>query len=145
MSELDIRPLTPDYAVSPQIAPEDLTAIAQAGYTTVINNRPDSENPPELHSDAMAAAAADAGLTYVDNPFGSMGLGLDTIERQAKAIESATGPVLAFCRSGTRSATIWAFASAGSMQTDDIMSAVANAGYALDGLRPQIDALANGD
>lgn len=142
MSDMDIRQLTPDYSVSPQISPEDMAAIATAGFRTVINNRPDSEIPPDMNAARMAAAAADAGLTYVDNPFGSMGLGLDVIERQRDAISESNGPVLAFCRTGTRSATIWAFASAGVIPTEDILKATAGAGYGLDGLQPQLDAMA---
>ena len=71
-----------------------------------------------------------------------MGLGLDTINRQAAAIDDAKGPVLAYCRTGTRSATIWAFASAGVVSTDAILGATSAAGYALDGLRQQIEAMA---
>jgi len=144
MSELDIRPLSPGYAVSPQIAPADMEAIAAAGFRTVICNRPDTEVSPDYHTARMAEAAEAAGLTYVDNPFGAMGLGLETIERQADAIGASDGPVLAYCRSGTRSATIWAFATAGEMPTDEIISALSGAGYPLDGLRPQIEAMANG-
>ena len=56
---MDIRAITPTYAVSPQIALEDLPAIKAAGYTTIINNRPDGEIPPHLHHAQMQAAVAD--------------------------------------------------------------------------------------
>jgi uncharacterized protein (TIGR01244 family) len=141
MSDLDIRVLTEDYAVSPQIAPEDMAAIRDLGYTTVICNRPDLENPPAYHTAVMAAAAEAAGLSFVENPFAA-GLDLGIIDRQRAAIDAATGPVLAYCRSGTRSATVWALAEAGRRPTDAILDATASAGYALDGLRPQIDGLA---
>ena len=141
MSDLDIRVLTGDYAVSPQIAPEDMPAIRDLGYTTVICNRPDIENPPAYHTAAMAAAAEAAGLAFVENPFAG-GLDLGIIDRQRAAIDAAEGPVLAYCRSGTRSATVWALAEAGRLSTDAILAATASAGYALDGMRPQIDGLA---
>lgn len=141
MSELDIRYLTPDYAVSPQIDPGDLAGIARAGFTTVICNRPDTENPEPLHMAALAEAAEEAGLTFIENPFGAMGIGPQTLDRQSDAIGNSDGPVLAYCRSGTRSATIWAFSMAGRMPTDDILQAAAGAGYALEPLRVQIDAL----
>ena len=65
---MDIRPLTPDYAVSPQVDPEDFAAIAAAGYTTVINNRPCEEIPPSHQADVMRDAAEAAGLTFVVLP-----------------------------------------------------------------------------
>ena len=60
---MDIRPLTPDYAVSPQIGLEDLAAIRAAGFAMVIDNRPDAEIPAELHTDGMRRAALAAGAT----------------------------------------------------------------------------------
>jgi len=141
MSELDIHPVTPDYAVSPQISPADMPAIAQAGFRTVISNRPDSEVPPDLYNARMAEAAEAAGLTFVENPFGAMGIGAETIARQSDAMAASDGPVLAYCRSGTRSATIWAFAAAGRMESERILQSVAEAGYPMEGLRPQIEAL----
>lgn len=141
MSTLEIRVLTEDYAVSPQVAPEDMAEIRARGYTTVICNRPDAENPPDLHTAAMAEAARAAGLGFVENPFAA-GLDLSIIDRQRAAIDAAEGPVLAYCRSGTRSATVWALAEAGRRPTDEILRATASAGYPMDGLRPQIDGLA---
>ncbi|MGI1663840.1 TIGR01244 family sulfur transferase [Palleronia sp. KMU-117] len=141
MSTLEIRVLTDDYAVSPQVAPEDMAEIRARGYSTVICNRPDMENPPDLHVAAMAAAAEAAGLTFVENPFAA-GLDLSIIDRQRAAIDAASGPVLAYCRSGTRSATVWALAEAGRRPTDEILRATASAGYPMEGLRPQIDGLA---
>ena len=141
MSDLDIREISETYAVSPQIAPEDMAAIRARGFTTVICNRPDMENPPDLHGAAMKAAAEAAGLRFVENPFAA-GLDLSIIDRQRSAIDAAEGPVLAYCRSGTRSATVWALAEAGRSSTDDILQATARAGYPMDGMRPQLDALA---
>ncbi|MDZ4096642.1 MAG: sulfur transferase domain-containing protein, partial [Paracoccaceae bacterium] len=62
---MDLRPLTPTYAVAPQIAPEDLPAIKAAGYSTVIDNRPDAEIPADLHGAAMQARARALGLDFV--------------------------------------------------------------------------------
>ena len=65
---LDLRRLTPAYAVAPQIAVEDLEAIRAAGYVMVIDNRPDGEIPGDLQAEAMATAAKSAGLAFVVNP-----------------------------------------------------------------------------
>ena len=75
---MDIRPLTPDYAVSPQIAPEDLAAIKAAGFVMVINNRPDGEIPPQLRTELMRRAAEALGLDFVANPVIGGALTMDT-------------------------------------------------------------------
>ncbi len=141
---MDIRPLTDAYAVSPQIAPEDFPAIAEAGYKTVICNRPDGENPPPLQIARMQAAAEAAGLTLWLNPFPSPMLDMPHVEEQRRAIETAERPILAYCASGTRSTMVWALAIAGEMTPDEIIAAAARAGYQVDGLRPTLESLAAG-
>lgn len=138
---LDIRPLTPDYAVAPQIDPGDFAAIRAAGFTLVINNRPDAEIPPTLHAGAMRQAAEAAGLRFVAVPIAGRAMSDDTIAAQAEAIAGG-GKVLAYCASGTRSTIAWALGQAGRMPTDAILSAAAGAGYQLEALRPQIEAFA---
>ena len=140
---MDIRPLSDGYAVSPQIAPEDVPAIAAAGYTTVICNRPDGENPPDLAAERLRAAVEAAGLTFVDNPFNAMTMSLDHVQAQAAAMEAAGGPVLAYCASGNRSSVVWALSQAGRHPADDLIGAAARHGYQLEGLRGQIEALAS--
>ena len=139
---MDIRPLSDGYAVSPQITPEDVPAIAAAGYTTVICNRPDPENPPDLAAEQLRAAVEAAGLTFVDNPFNAMTLAPDHVQAQAAAMEAAAGPVLAYCASGNRSSVVWALSQAGRQPADDLIGAAARHGYQLEGLRSQIEALA---
>lgn len=139
---LDIRALTPAYAVSPQISVEDLPAIKAAGYTTLINNRPDGEIPANLHTATMRAAAEALGLTFVVNPVIGGGLTMDNVTAQGAAIAAAKGPVLAYCASGNRSSVVWALSQAGKMPTNDLISIPARFGYQLDHLRPQIEALA---
>ncbi len=139
---MDIRPLSDAYAVSPQITPEDVPAIAAAGYTTVICNRPDGENPPELASERLREAVEAAGLGFVDNPFNAMTLNMDHVSAQGQAMEAAPGPVLAYCASGNRSSVVWALASAGTAPAGELIAAAARHGYQLEGLRPQLEALA---
>ena len=139
---MDIRPLSDAYAVSPQITPADVPAIAAAGYTTVICNRPDAENPPDLAADALRAAVEAAGLRFVDNPFNAMTLAPEHVAAQGAALEGAQGPVLAYCASGNRSSVVWALAQAGRQPADALIGAAARHGYQLEGLRAQIEALA---
>lgn len=139
---MDIRRITPDFAVAPQIAPEDMAELAEAGFKVVINNRPDAEITPDICCDEMRAAAEAAGLTYVSNPVANGGLTMGMVETQGKVCTETDGPVFAYCRSGTRSSIVWALSQAGQMPTDDILEALAKAGYPQPGLAGQIDALA---
>lgn len=139
---MDIRALTPDYAVSPQIEPSDLAAIKAAGYVTIIDNRPDGEIPPHLHTPVMQAAAEALGLTFVVNPVIGGQLTMDNVTAQGAAIAASQGPVFAYCASGNRSSVVWALANAGKRPVDELVNLPARFGYQLDHLRPQIEALA---
>ncbi|MCU0802530.1 MAG: TIGR01244 family sulfur transferase [Rhodobacteraceae bacterium] len=139
---MEIRPITPTYAVSPQIDPSDLPAIKAAGYTTVIDNRPDGEIPPHLHTAVMQQAAAALGLTFVANPVIGGAMTMANVTAQQAAIDTASGPVFAYCASGNRSSVVWALSQAGRMPVDDLVGLPARHGYQLDHLRPQIAALA---
>jgi uncharacterized protein (TIGR01244 family) len=141
---MDIRQITPAYAVAPQIEPGDMAALAAAGFTTVINNRPDHEVPASHQSAAMRAAAEAAGLTYVENPVENGAMTMKMVTTQGQTLAGADGPVFAWCRSGTRSTIIWALSQAGKLPVDDILTATAQAGYQLDGLRGQIEQMAQG-
>jgi uncharacterized protein (TIGR01244 family) len=139
---MDLRELEEGFFVAPQILPEEMATLVEKGFTTVICNRPDPEVPPNLQMSAMRAAAEAAGLVFLENPL-TPGMPLeDAAARQGSARAEATGPTLAYCASGTRSAALWALSRAGDMSTDDILTATARAGYALDGLTPQLEALA---
>jgi uncharacterized protein (TIGR01244 family) len=141
---MDIRQITPDYAVSPQITLADLAAIKAAGFTTVIDNRPDGEIAPDLHTEQMRVAAAALGLTFVANPVISGAMTMDNVTAQGAAIAASTGPVFAYCASGNRSSVVWALSQAGKLPVDDLVGLPAKFGYQLDHLRPQIAALAGG-
>ncbi|MGF6859929.1 uncharacterized protein (TIGR01244 family) [Rhodobacteraceae bacterium MBR-64] len=139
---MDIRHLSPDYAVSPQIEPGDVAAIKAAGFTTVICNRPNAEIPPEVQADAVRAAVEAAGLAFVLNPVIGGQLTDDNVAAQGTAIDAATGPVLAYCASGNRSSIVWALSQAGRQSADALINAGAAHGYKLEGLRPMIEARA---
>ncbi|MCJ8139484.1 TIGR01244 family sulfur transferase [Falsirhodobacter halotolerans] len=138
---MDIRPITDTYAVSPQIRPEDVTAIRDAGYTTVIDNRPDGEITQDLQTDAMRQAVEDAGLTFVANPVIGGQMTMDNVEAQRKAMTEATGPVFAYCASGTRSSVVWALANARYLPVEELIALPARHGYQLDHLRPMLERL----
>jgi sulfide:quinone oxidoreductase len=128
----DIRTVTADFSVAPQISEADIAAIAAIGFKTLINNRPDDEVPGQMTDAAAQAAAQAAGLAYVSIPFAGAPHPAH-VEETVTALESNPGPVLAFCRSGTRSVTVWALAQAvaGALPPEDIIKAAAEAGYDL--------------
>ena len=142
---MDIRHITPDYAVSPQIDPRDLPTIVAAGFKAIICNRPDAEVPPSHQCDAIETAAKAAGLSFTHNPVTHQGLDMQMVTTQADACAAVDGPVLAYCASGTRSSIVWSLSQAGKMPTDDIIAATAAAGYELGGMRDQLDRLASSD
>jgi uncharacterized protein (TIGR01244 family) len=107
----DIRSVTPEFATAPQLRPEDMAEAAARGFKRVINNRPDGEAPDQPTSAEMGAAARAAGLEYVEVPF-TMPPAPEHVAQVAEAVRTAPGPVLAFCRTGTRSITAWALGQA---------------------------------
>ena len=107
----DIRPVTDAFATAPQLQPGDMAEAAARGYRVVICNRPDGEAPDQPSAEAMRSAAESAGLRFVRAPFAGMPQPAH-VAAFAQALDEADGPVLAFCRSGTRSITAWALAQA---------------------------------
>ena len=132
---MQIHHLSPNYAVSPQISPEDVAAIVQAGFAGVICNRPDTEVPHALRADALRHAVEAAGLRFEELPLTHQTMTPDNITKQFDIVENAEGPVLAYCASGTRCSVIWALSQSGKQSADDILAQTAQAGYDLSGLR----------
>jgi uncharacterized protein (TIGR01244 family) len=116
-------------SVAPQIEPEDLPELKAMGFTTIVNNRPDGEAPGQPSDAAMRSAAEALGLGYHHIPLGRDGVGPDLIAQTRSALEGSAGPVLCYCRSGTRSTTLWALSQAGEMPADEIVGLAAGAGY----------------
>lgn len=140
----EFRIVSPDFAVAPQFAREDFAAAAEAGFRTIINNRPDGETPGQLSSAEAEAAALAAGLAYKALPF-TGAPPPNVVAETAELLETARGPVLAYCRTGTRSVTAWAFARALMDGTpDEILGGAARAGYDLERLRPILEEMARG-
>lgn len=139
---IDIRRIDDSIAVAPQIAPDDIAAIEAAGYVAVINNRPDDEQDGQPAGDAVRAAAEATGLSYTAIPVTHAGFAMLQVEAMRDALARAGGPVLAFCRSGTRSCHLWALArAAGGAHPAVLIEQAADAGYDIAPLRPLLDQL----
>lgn len=126
---MDLKRINDRITVSGQIEPEDVATLKAAGFTTIINNRPDGESPDQPEGAAIAAAAAAAGLAYHAIPLGREGVSPEMVEKTQAALEGSSGPVFAFCRSGTRSTTLWALSQAGQQDAGEIIRQAGEAGY----------------
>ena len=132
---MDIRKINDAVSVAPQIMADEMAEVARLGFRTVINNRPDGESFDQPPAAVVEAAAQAAGLVYHYQPVTSGGLTVDDVLHFRELLATAEGPVLAFCRSGTRCANLWALAQAGNCNPDEVIAAAANAGYDVRGLR----------
>lgn len=128
-SDLDLKRINDRITVAGQIQPDDVATLKSLGFSTIINNRPDGESPDQPAGSEIAAAAEAAGLAYHAIPLGREGVSPEMVDRTRSAIDSSEGPVFAFCRSGTRSTTLWALSQAGERPADEIISEAAGAGY----------------
>lgn len=144
MSGSLFRQVADGFFVAPQLGEEDFAAARAAGIRTIINNRPDGEGADQL-SDAEARALASAeGLAYAFVPVVSGQMGPDDVAAFKAAVADTPGPHLAYCRSGTRSCHMWAFATAGERPVGSTLAQAAAAGYDLAGVRPILEHLAKG-
>jgi len=108
MTTIQVQPLSPDVSVAPQLGPEAMAALAEAGYKSVINNRPDFEGGPgQPTSTAIEEAAKAAGLAYAFLPVAPGYQSPEEIARFAELLATLPRPILAFCRSGTRSGKLF--------------------------------------
>ena len=131
----DIRNVTDSFAVAPQITPEDVAEIAAAGFKTIIANRPDGEGGlDQPRMGAVRAKAEELGLTFIALPFSGAPTP-EIVDRTGQILSQAETPVLAYCRTGTRSITAWALVHGGQGTADEIISVGAEAGYDLSSLR----------
>lgn len=132
---MELKRINEHVTVSPQIEPEDVATLKAAGFTTIINNRPDGESPDQPTSDQIQQAAQAAHMVYHFIPLGRDGVSPDMVERTKAALAASDGPVFCYCRSGTRSTTLWALSQAGEQPADTIVSQAAAAGYDMSHLR----------
>lgn len=104
---MTIRQLDDKTLVSGQMRPEEIAGLAAQGVTLIVNNRPDGEEPGQPLGAEIEEAATAAGIDYRSIPI-IRGIGPADAEAMNQALAAANGKMLAFCRSGTRSALAWA-------------------------------------
>ena len=105
---MEYRQISDDYAVSGQIAAEDVATIKAKGFKSIISNRPDGEQPGQPSTAEIRKAAEDAGLSFRHVPIVSgMPMTGDDVTAMANALDELEGPVFAYCRSGARSTNLY--------------------------------------
>ena len=139
----DFREVTDGFLASPQIGLDDVREAQARGVSLIINNRPEGESDDQVPGPQIEAAARAAGMDYRAIPVSHAGFSEDQVEAMVAALEGAEGPVLAYCRSGTRSTLLWALAQASQgADPEEISARAAGAGYDVAPIRALIDMLA---
>ena len=135
-------PLAKGFFVAPQIDVDDVAAAKEMGIKLIISNRPDGEEIEQPLNEEIANAAKQLGIKFYHIPVDGRGIGKHHINDFKDAIEDHEGPILAFCRSGTRSTMVRAFyrASYGDVIAD-ILEEASTAGYDLYTIVPSLEAV----
>ena len=136
--------ITPNFAVTDALAPEDFPKIAAMGFRAVVSNLPDGEDKNQLTGRDEAVLAWRSGLAFRHVPATKSELFTDrVVEGMADALNGVEGPVLAHCKSGLRSVVLWAAASARSGPIECVLDALRRAGFDTGALRHELEAQAN--
>ena len=139
------RKLSDTVFASPQISTNDVDEAKRQGIALIVNNRPEGESEDQTPGADIEAEAIAAGMDYIAIPITHAGFSQGQVQAMAAALEGAKGPILAYCRSGTRSTLLWALAEASrGGNPQKISGQAAQAGYDISPVRPLVDMLAAG-
>lgn len=131
---MEIKSLTTDLSVSGQIMPNDMQAIKDAGFKSIICNRPDGEGADQPTCEEIAKAASKLGIQMGYLPIIAGKVTDDDATAFDKLLSEQPGPILAYCRTGTRSTTLWSLCQSGQRSLADILAATKAAGYDMGGV-----------
>ena len=131
---MDLRAINATLSVSQQILAQDLQGIADQGYRAVICNRPDGEGADQPTFEEIEAAAKAVGLVARYVPVIAGKVQDSDADAFSVAMDELPKPVLAYCRTGTRSATLWSLSKAKTLSVADILAATKAAGYDMAGV-----------
>lgn len=141
---MEVHRLAPDLSVAAQLKPSDLKAIAERGFRSIIINRPDGEGDDQASSEAIQREAERHDLTVRYLPVISGQITDEDISAFGAAMHELQAPALAYCRTGTRSASLWALSQAGHLSADASIEAAKKAGYDIEPLSRRIEARSKG-
>ena len=136
---MNLKPLSPELSVTPQIETPDVADLAVRGFKSIIGNRPEGEAPDQPAWSSLAAEAERQGMSTRQIPVVPGQISPDDIRRFAEALRDLPTPIAAFCRTGTRSAMLWALANPNGLSVDERIATAAAQGYDLAPLRERIE------
>jgi sulfide:quinone oxidoreductase len=129
------KKITDDFSVAEQLLPDDVDEMAAAGFKTIICNRPDGESADQPIRAEIQAIAEEHEMAFHYIPVVSGQLNLEDIAKFSEALDNAERPILAYCRTGTRSIQLWGLASGlKGMSPEEIVQLGAEHGYDLRGV-----------
>lgn len=128
---MHITPLTNNVFIGSQIHAEDIAELKKHNITAVINNRPDSEDPNQPTNQDISLLMQQHHLLYYHIPISGTNVSLEDMHQLVTILNSATGPVFLYCRSGTRSSLLWALTASryGLSTPQSIIKICLEAGY----------------
>lgn len=138
---MEIHAISTELSVAPQIVPADMTQVAADGFRSVICHRPDGEGADQPTFEEIEAAAQAAELEVVYQPVTSGKVSDKDAEAFGELMQRLPKPVLAYCRTGTRSATLWSLSQAKTRSLSEILAKTKAAGYDMAGV---VRRIANG-
>jgi len=135
---MQVKRLTPELAVGPQVDPADVDTIAALGFRSIIVNRPDGEAPDQPDFASIEAAARRHGLDARHVPVVASAIADSDVDKFSQAMSELPKPAFAFCRTGTRSTLLWALSNEHSLTPDERMRIAAANGFDLGAFRDRI-------
>ncbi len=138
---MEIKTINAEISVATQITPDDVQKLVDQGFRALICNRPDGEAADQPNFSEIEAAAKKAGLEIRNLPIVSGKVSDQDAADFGAAMQELPRPILAYCRTGTRSATLWSLSQANQMSVADILAATKAAGYDMGGV---VRRIANG-
>ena len=136
---MNLKPLSADLAVTPQIEPSEIAELAARGFKSIIGSRPEGETPDQPAWSSLTAQAERHGLAARQIPVTVGQIGAEDGERFAEALRELPKPIAAFCRTGTSAAMLWALASPEGQTTDERICIAAAHGFDLESLRGRLE------
>ena len=136
---MEIKRISPFLSVSPQIYPAHVERLAMLGFKTIINNRPDNETDDQPMEAELSEVAAKYAIEFISIPVISGDLTEQNVKEFSDAMSRVTGPVLAYCRSGMRSTSLWALYEARHMGSSAIIDFASTIGYDLSWQKEHLD------
>ncbi len=138
---MELHKLTENLTVGGQIDPAEVSELAARGIRAIVCNRPDGEQPGQPSFQAIETAAAALGIKAIHQPVQSSAISDADVLAFAKALGELPKPIMAYCRTGTRSAMLWSLSEAGKRPAGDILSEAMKAGYDLSALAQRLEKL----